>query len=86
MKELIIENLNELPTTLRNARKKQKLTRKQMSIHARISLNMIYLTEHGQCIPSMYILTKWAYALGFESIVINTQGVINNVEQNGKFG
>lgn len=70
MKQLVIEDLNKLPEVLRAERIRQNKSQKQISIHAHVSLNMIYLTEHGQGTPSIFILSCWARALGYDELVI----------------
>lgn len=70
MKQLVIENLNELPEMLRVERIRQNKSRKQISIRSNVSLNMITLAEHEQSVPGINTLINWARALGYTEIVI----------------
>lgn len=72
MKKLVIEDLGALPELLVSERLEQHKTQKQIAIRTHVSVNTVYMVEHGQCIPRFNTLLYWARALGYDEIVIKT--------------
>lgn len=70
MKQLVIEDINTLPETLRVERIRQNKSRKQISIRSKVSVNMILSVEHEHSVPGINTLKNWARALGYNEIVI----------------
>ena len=70
MKQLIIENLDNIGPQLRGIRKQTGLTQKQIAAKTGLSENTVGLTETGRGTPGVFILSCWARALGYDELVI----------------
>lgn len=70
MKQLIINNVDEIGPQLRGIREEKHITRQQIAAKAGISKNTVFLTENGRGTPGIFILSCWARALGFDELVI----------------
>lgn len=68
MKQLIIENLDNIGPQLRGIRKQTGLTQKEIAAKTGISENTVRLTETGRGTPGVFILSCWA--LGYDELVI----------------
>lgn len=70
MKVFEVPHLYDLPTLLREERKRQKKTQKQLAKAAHIGENTVALTERGQTNPSIEMLASIVRALGYDTIQI----------------
>lgn len=70
MKQLIINNVDEIGPQLRGIREEKHITRQQIAAKAGISENTVYLTENGRGTPGVFILSCWVRALGYDELVI----------------
>lgn len=70
MKQLIINNVDEIGPQLRGIREEKHISRQQIAAKAGISKNTVFLTENGRGTPGIFILSCWVRALGYSELVI----------------
>lgn len=75
MNTLIIENWERIGPELKAERKKQKKTRKDLTVNSRyLHKNTMYLVETNRVKPTLPTLAEWARVLGYDEIVIRFKG------------
>ena len=68
MKKLIVESLDELPGMIRNERKRQNLSQRQLAYMAGVGNKTVGTAELGKYTPHVEVLLDIHKALGYDIV------------------